>query len=305
MIRSRSSKLFLPKRAALGAPARQGAGFNLIALTLWWGCGFAHASPPLVPKTVSIPAGPFIQGSDRIERDAGYHLDEVAYGHRVTRQDNWYENELPRATVTTAAYNITETAITNAEYAAFVSATGHRAPDVDAPTWTSYGLIHPYRRTRRHTWQGGVPPAKREHHPVVLVSWDDASAYARWLSRLTGAQWRLPTEEQWEKAARGADGRRFPWGDLFDPYRLNSHDLGPFDTVPAGKFLSGASPYGVLDAAGQVFEWTATSAGPERALVKGGSWDDSGCGICRPAARHTRARDLKHILIGFRLIQLN
>ena len=142
---------------------------------------------------------------------------------------------------------------------------------------------------------------------MVLVSFDDAGAYAEWLTRKTGVRWRLPTEIEWVKAARGTDGRRFPWGETFDAKRLNSHDSGPFDTVPVGRFPDGASPFGVLDAAGQVFEWTATpsSHGPAgaRYLVKGGSWDDKGCGVCRPAARHSRPRALKHILIGFRLVR--
>ena len=69
-----------------------------------------------------------------------------------------------------------------------------------------------------------------------------------------------------------------------------------------GSFPAGASPYGLLDAAGQVFEWTASPGNPGRFLVKGGSWDDSGCGICRPAARHGRPADIKHILVGFRLV---
>ncbi len=135
-----------------------------------------------------------------------------------------------------------------------------------------------------------------------MVSHADARAYASWLSKSTGKTWRLPSETEWEKAARGTDGRRFPWGDTFDPKRLNSHDLGPFDTMPVGRFPDGASPFGLLDAAGQVFEWTATAAGKARYIVKGGSWDDKGCGICRPAARHSRPGPLKHILIGFRLV---
>ena len=256
-----------------------------------------------VPEVVEIPAGPFIMGSDRAEREAAYRLDEAAYGHSRTREWKWYESEFPRQTVETGAYFITRTPITNAQYAAFVRATGHPVPDVDAETWKGYGLIHPYARTRRHAWRNGAPPPGRERHPVVLVSHADARAYAAWLSRETGEVWRLPTEREWEKAARGTDGRRFPWGDAFDPRRLNSHDAGPFDTVPVGSFPAGASPFGVLDAAGQVYEWTATPAGEGRAIVKGGSWDDSGCGICRPAARHSRPLDLKHILIGFRLVR--
>ena len=256
-----------------------------------------------VPPTVDIPPGPFIMGSDRAEREAAYRLDEAAYGHRRTRQWRWYENEPRRAPVHTPAFAITRTPITNAQYAAFVGATGHPAPDVDVKTWASYQLVHPYERTRRHAWSAVRPPAGRADHPVVMVSHDDARAYARWLSEATGRSWRLPTEAEWEKAARGTDGRRFPWGDTFDPKRLNSHDRGPFDTVPVGRFQGSVSPFGLLDAAGQVFEWTATAAGEGRYIVKGGSWDDKGCGICRPAARHSRPRHLKHILVGFRLVR--
>lgn len=256
-----------------------------------------------VPATVSIPAGAFVVGSERAEREAAYRLDELAYGHSRTRELEWYEQEPARHPEATGAYEITTTPITNAQYAAFVAATGHPEPDVDEATWTSYRLIHPFERTRRHAWRDGRPPPGREDHPVVLVSHDDALAYAAWLSEETGAHWRLPTEKEWEKAARGPDGRTFPWGDAFDPARLNSADLGPFDTMPVGSFPAGASPYGLLDAAGQVYEWTDTAAGPGRYIVKGGSWDDKGCGICRPAARHGRPEGLKHILIGFRLVR--
>ena len=256
-----------------------------------------------LPAVVDVPAGPFIMGSDGFEREAGYRLDERAYGHSRTRQWKWYDREAPRGTVTTKAFAITRTPITNAEYASFVAETGHRPPDVKPDVWRGYGLIHPYERTRRHAWQNGQPPTGRDAHPVVLVSHADARAYAAWLSRRTGQTWRLPSETEWEKAARGVDGRRFPWGDTFVPEKLNSHDAGPFDTVPVGRFPDGASPFGLLDAAGQVFEWTATAAGAGRYTVKGGSWDDSGCGVCRPAARHSRPQALKHILIGFRLVR--
>ncbi len=265
--------------------------------------GAAGAGPelPLFDLT-AIPAGPYIAGSDRDEREMAYRLDEAAYGHRRTREWKWYENEPARAQRETGAYQITRTPITNAQYAAFVAATGHRAPDVEAATWAGYRLIHPYERTRRHAWRDGRPPPGREDHPVVLVSHADARAFAAWLTEATGRTWRLPLEEEWEKAVRGTDGRAFPWGDTWDPDRANSHDRGPFDTLPVGRFPAGAGPFGLLDGAGQVFEWTATPAGPGRYMVKGGSWDDSGCGICRPAARHGRPAGIKHILIGFRLV---
>lgn len=263
----------------------------------------AGAADLIVPETIQVPDGSAIVGSDRAEREAAYQLDESAYGHSVTREQRWYESEPPRQRLNFRGYAITRTPITNAQYAAFVQATAHRAPDVKRATWNGYGLIHPYERTRRHAWSGDEPPSGRGQHPVVLVSHGDAAAYAAWLSDLTGDDWRLPKESEWERAARGDDGRRFPWGDVFDPRRLNSHDAGPFDTMPVASFPEAGSPHGLIDAAGQVFEWTASPSGNGRYIVKGGSWDDSGCGVCRPAARHGRPEDLKHILIGFRLIR--
>ncbi len=263
--------------------------------------GCAGAAPP-IPETVVVAAGPFVAGSERTEREAAYRLDERAYGHDVTRKNRWYEGET-RTTSRLSAFHITRHPITNAQYSAFVAATGHALPDVDRKTWNGYRLVHPYERTRRHAWVGGRPPPNRDDHPVVLVSHADARAYAAWLGRETGVEWRLPSEAEWEKSARGVDGRRFPWGKIFDPARLNSADRGPFDTVSVGRFPGGASPFGMLDAAGQVFEWTTTPAGRDRFIVKGGSWDDKGCGVCRPAARHGRPAGIKHILIGFRLVR--
>ncbi len=254
-----------------------------------------------IPSLVYVDAGDFIMGSDNAEREYAYRLDEAAYGHQKTREQGWYSRELARGRANIDGYAITVSPITNAQYAEFIADTGHRAPDVDAETWASYRLVHPYERTRRFAWLRGEIPQGREDHPVVLVSMDDALAYATWLSRKTGRSFRLPSEQEWEKAARGVEGLRFPWGDEFDPARLNSHDQGPFDTTAVGTFPSGKSPFGISDGAGLVFEWTATPSG-SRMVVKGGSWDDKGCGVCRPAARHSRPRALKHILIGFRLV---
>lgn len=274
----------------------------LCVFTMSYAGHAALGQDSVAPDTVTVPAGPYVAGSDAAEREAAYRLDERAYGHSATRDGKWYEGEAPRSVRTLPTFRIMVAPVTNAQYGAFVRETGHGFPTVDAATWKSYGLIHPFERTERFAWTSRRPPPGRERHPVVLVSHADALAYAAWLSRKTGQAWRLPTDAEWEKAARGADGRRFPWGDAFDPARLNSHDAGPFDTMPVGSFPRGASPFGVLDAAGQVFEWTATTAGPERFLVKGGSWDDRGCGVCRPAARHARPSSLRHILIGFRLV---
>jgi len=256
-----------------------------------------------IPGVVKVPAGKFILGSDTPEREAAYRLDEAAYGHRVTREQKWYASESDRREVHLGAFSITRTPITNTEYHAFIQDSGHPAPDVDAETWAGYKLIHDFQATRRFAWVEGQPPKGRENHPVVLVSQADARAYAAWLSRRTRQVWRLPIQAEWEKAARGRDAAQFPWGNHFDPSRLNSADQRPFDTTSVGQYPRGASPYGMLDAAGQVFEWTASRAGQARYIVKGGSWDDKGCGVCRPAARHSRPSGLKHILIGIRLVR--
>jgi len=256
-----------------------------------------------IPSLVTVPAGTFILGSDAAEREAAYRLDEAAYGHRLTREQGWYDAESPRSEVHLGRFQITQTPITNAQYQAFIADSGRAAPDVDAETWAGYKLIHDFAATRRFVWKNGFAPLGRAHHPVVLVSQADARAYAAWLSRRTKRVWRLPIQAEWEKAARGTHAALYPWGRVFDPDRLNSADRGPYDTMPVGSFPRGASPYGMLDAAGQVFEWTASRSGKNRYVVKGGSWDDKGCGVCRPAARHTRRGDLKHILIGFRLIR--
>jgi formylglycine-generating enzyme required for sulfatase activity len=288
-------------------PMAMSVGAKRILVSLWLAMSSVHPAAaqqpaPSIPETIAIEAGAFVMGSDRAEREHAYLLDEAAYGHSRTREWKWYESESDRQEKYLPAFRITRRLITNGDYGQFVRATGYAPPDVDRETWDGYGLIHPYERTRRHAWKGRHPPADRLDHPVVLVSQADAAAYAEWLSRETGRRFRLPTEAELEKAMRGTDGRRFPWGDTFDSSLLNSHDNGPFDTLPVGQFPKGASPFGLLDASGQVFEWTATAAGAGRYIVKGGSWDDSGCGICRPAARHARPETLKHILIGFRLV---
>jgi len=285
-------------RAIISRPA-----FRIIVILAITGLQ-ANAEEITAPATIVIPAGPFITGSSQAEREAAYRLDEAAYGHSRTRKSGWYDREAKQRSMELPAFEIMASPVNNSDYARFLAATGHRAPDVDIKTWKSYGLVHPYSRTRRHAWISGKVPRGREQHPVVLVSVSDAEAYAEWLSRETGIQWRLPSEKQWEKAARGATGQRFPWGNVFKPVLLNSHDQGPFDTMPVGSYPKGASPYGMLDAAGQVFEWTSTQTRPDRRLVKGGSWDDKGCGVCRPAARHGRPAELKHILIGFRLARV-
>jgi formylglycine-generating enzyme required for sulfatase activity len=156
---------------------------------------------------------------------------------------------------------------------------------------------------RQYLWHDEHYPKDKAQHPVVLVSHDDAQAYAKWLSEKTGKHLRLPTEAEWEKAMRGTKANLYPWGNRYRADALNNADEGPFATMPVASFPQGKSPYGVMDGAGQVYEWTNQQRG-DKYLVKGGSWDDHG-GVCRPAARHFRPQKLKHIIIGFRLVDVS
>ncbi len=244
-----------------------------------------------LPMTL-IPEGKFVMGSGPVEREYGYSLDENNKSY-ASRKYKWFESE-ERKTVDLKSFYIDANLVTNEAYEKFVKATGHPAPYVDQKTWKGYRLVHNYGEVQRFLWKGGTYPKGRGDHPVVLVSHRDAEAFCNYRGL------HLPTEAQWEKAARGTQGRYFPWGNVFIPENLNSYLKGPFDTMPVGSYPKGKSVYGIFDMAGQVFEWTMT---PHKAqgkfVVKGGSWDDYP-GVTRSAARHGRPEDIKHILIGFR-----
>lgn len=141
------------------------------------------------------------------------------------------------STASTSLSSIGKTPVTNAQYAAFVEATKRKVP----------------KHWKRLLRQDRIPSGK-ENHPVVNVSWYDAVAFCRWLSQETGQPFRLPTEAEWEKAARGADGRIYPWGDEQLTNELCYLGSG---TTPVGRYSpQGDSPYGCADMAGNVWEWT-------------------------------------------------
>jgi formylglycine-generating enzyme required for sulfatase activity len=142
-------------------------------------------------------------------------------------------------------FYIDVTATTNRQYAAFVEATGHRAP--------------------RH-WQDGEILEDLEDHPVVNVTYHDACAYAAWVGK------NLPTEAEWEKAARGTRGNRYPWGDQPTPAKCNVREAGVGGTTPVGLYRSGMSPYGVYDMSGNVWEWCRTETRPGRFVLKGSAF---------------------------------
>lgn len=260
---------------------------------------------------VPIPAGPFVFGSDESERALAYRLSaesgtvgepERRALEASLRARRYFDREPARQTRTVGAYCLARRPVTQREYAEFVRATGHRAPTMDAQTWHAQGfLVHDFEReVRPLVWSEGEPPSHALEHPVLLVSLDDALAYARWRGSVDGRAYDLPTREEWEKAARGAGGGLFPWGDSWDPTRLHWQGTGLAGTTPVGAYAGARGPYGSDDMAGNVFEWTSTREGSE-AVLKGCAWDDL-AGFCRGAYEHRRAASSRHILVGFRLV---
>lgn len=142
------------------------------------------------------------------------------------------EYETPAHTVTIKPFLIDRTEVTNEEYQVFVSKTGHRTPS---------------------HWRDGKFPPTEAKMPVVNVSWDDADAYAKWIGK------RLPTEAEWEFAARGTDGRIYPWGNNWNAMNVNAGRETGGAIAKVGSFPGGASQFGVLDMCGNVWEWTSSS----------------------------------------------
>ncbi len=152
-----------------------------------------------------------------------------------------YAEEAPQHSVEVEAFAMMMVPVTNELYQHGVRATRLRPPI---------------------TWRGDAMPLELATHPVVDVSWEEANIFARWVSAESGITWSLPTEAQWEKAARGTDGRQYPWGNTFDPTRCNVRQAGRTGTTPVGSYPDGASPFGILDMAGNVWEWTNSLQAP-------------------------------------------
>ncbi len=250
---------------------------------------------PLASDQVYIPAGEFWMGSTTEEREFAYRLDK-----QVTRGYGWYEMETRRK-AKTGGYCMDRDPVTNSQYKIFIDETGHPQPTITPEAYQRQGfLAHPYDKVKEFLWKKGRFPPGRNDHPVALVSVDDAVAYCAWMGQNLKRKSRLPTEVEWEKAARGTDGRIFPWGNEWHSSYLNSGErFGT--TTPVSRFPEGKSPYGLFDMVGNVFEWTASRWDDQKYVVKGCSWDDLP-GTCRAAMRHGRPPQSKHILIGFRCV---
>jgi len=219
---------------------------------------------PFEPEMVRIPAGKFLMGT--LEED----LFAIARKYSIKRK--YIAREAPRHKVFVQEFEISKYPVTNFQYQAFVQDTGHRPP--------------------RH-WESDQCPGEMGEHPVVYVTWHDAVAYCEWLSEKTGRHYHLPSEAEWERAARGVEGREFPWGDKWVANKCNSKEDGPGTTTLVGKYSpDGDSPDKVADMAGNVWEWCADwlkaypsnpfpdeDYGEIYKVLRGGSWDHGRVGV--------------------------
>jgi formylglycine-generating enzyme len=247
-----------------------------------------------------IPAGEFLMGAEDGEEDERpahrAYLDEYCIGTHP---------------------------VTNAEYAQFVKETGHPSPAIRAlPLMVSGPLEADFRKlAAAYLWNNGTPPAARDQHPVTLIGFDDALAYCGWVASKTGRPVRLPTEAEWEKAARGGlDSRKFPWGDTLDPecahFLPHTGVKAEGGTAPVASYP--ANGFQLHDMAGNVWEWVAdwyapnyyscaqylNPQGPDNGLmriVRGGAWVNADGRYLRCAYRHKLPPDSYAYSIGFRI----
>ena len=253
------------------------------------------------PNLARIPAGEFLMGAADADED-----------------------ERPVHRVFVSEFFIGRFPVTHDEYGRFVRATGHPAPAIrDLPLITTGGRDTTFRELALpYAWESDQPPAGHGTHPVVLVTYDDATAYCAWLSQVLSRTVRLPTEAEWERAARGGtDGNRYPWGNEIDPTRGNyltdAANKRQRGTRPTGTYPPNA--YGLYDVSGNVWEWVADwysadyyglgemrdPRGPESGtmrIVRGGSWVNDDLSMLRSAYRHKVPPDTYAYSVGFRVV---
>jgi formylglycine-generating enzyme required for sulfatase activity len=226
-----------------------------------------------------VPAGPFVFGGDDKAFRSG-----------------------PGSRINLSAFRMAKYPVTFSQFNAFIDAEdGYR----NAEWWSRF---HESGRKQRHDGPGDQA-FKFGNRPRERVSWYDAMAFCRWLSAVLGYEITLPTEQQWEKAARGPDGRFYPHGNEFDISNANTHETSIGQTSAVGIFPAGASPYGVMDMSGNVWEWTLSEwetgsdanvgSGAARVL-RGGSWHDTQYGA-RAAFRLDDGPVGRGRSVGFRL----
>jgi formylglycine-generating enzyme required for sulfatase activity len=237
---------FLAAQAAVNARANFDASPSRLETRLI--SAPAAASRDRVPAgMVELPGAKLDLKIEMRRRECGFY-DSTPPGGDMKR----FNLREFRRSVTLKRFAIDETPVTNAQFAAFLKASAYK------PRHSENFLKH---------WVEGRPPAGKEDHPVVYVDLDDARTYARWAGK------RLPTEEEWQYAAQGSDGRKYPWGETLGPGRCNDGKTG--GTTPVKSFPAGRSPLGCYDMCGNVWHWTESERSDGRTrfcILRGGCW---------------------------------
>jgi len=219
---------------------------------------------PYDTQLVTVPAGPFLMGTTPEE------VEELLAEYKDWKRE-WFEREMPQHSVDLPDYAMSRYPVTNAEFGRFIEDDGYQARD----HWTEAGwqMKEKENWTQPRYWDDEKYNVSAQ--PVVGVSWYEAVAYCRWLAAKTGKPYRLPTESEWEKVARGPDGHRYPWGDQPPTPELCNFGNNVGHPTPVGQYSPlGDSPYGCGDMAGNVWEWCATRWQEEYPLPKEDEWDD-------------------------------
>jgi formylglycine-generating enzyme required for sulfatase activity len=223
---------------------------------------------------------------------ASTEMTAIPAGPFTMGYDQGLDDEKPPHQVDLPEYQMDLFETTNTQFAAFVDATGYQTEAEQAGSG----------RVWRDEWAEG-----EDNHPVVRVSWQDAIAYCEWAGK------RLPTEAEWEKAARGPEGLSYPWGNEYEAGKANDRNSGIRGTVAVGSYGDGVSPYGVFDMAGNVREWTADAGyfpypgnnipsayyGDTLRVLRGGGWFDNPPDL-RTTRRNPTAPSAANWDIGFR-----
>jgi formylglycine-generating enzyme required for sulfatase activity len=256
----------------------------------------------LTALLIAIAAVPAAQA------DAPFEMVDIPGGTFEAGDPNGEPDEAPHA-VTVQPFKLMRFEVTNAQFAAFVEATGH----VTDPERRGFGYVWPGRWTKVEgaDWQHRSGPASDrvgiDDHPVVQVSWQDAGAFCQHYGL------RLPNEEEWEFAARGDDGRLYPWGmeppEASPERRANygrdrccAPDMsdGFHETAPVGSYPAGVSPFDLHDMAGNVWEWTSSPDGDTgKYVIRGGGWGNNPYCL-RASYRHKNPPDIGLDMVGFR-----
>jgi formylglycine-generating enzyme required for sulfatase activity len=189
----------------------------------------------LEPDWCDVPAGSFLLGSSDQDEQAD-------------------ADEKPQRTVDLPGFRIARYPVTNAQWQMFMDAGGYR----ERRWWSEAGWQAKEERGWTEPRYRDDPRFNGNNQPVVGITWYEANTFCRWLSDALGYEVRLPSEAEWEQAARGSDGRIYPWGNDWDANRANTAEGGIRMTTPVGCYPDGAGPSGALDMSGNVFEWTAT-----------------------------------------------